>query len=121
MCFKFFGLHFQYATSIVYTYIVLQAATLYIHSVAGCNIVFKNRQKNSEASFRIDQKNPSAFFWWSCGHQIRDFLVACTNVDICLYMRYSKSYFRRLKFWLVLYVHSATALFVYNNILTKES
>jgi hypothetical protein len=27
MCFKFFGLHFQYATSIVYTYIVLQAAT----------------------------------------------------------------------------------------------
>jgi hypothetical protein len=39
MCFKFFGLHFQYATSIVYTYIVLQAATLYIHSVAGCNTI----------------------------------------------------------------------------------
>jgi hypothetical protein len=27
MCFKFSRLHFQYATSIVYTYIVLQAAT----------------------------------------------------------------------------------------------
>jgi hypothetical protein len=54
MCFKIFGLHFQYVASIVYKYIVLQAA-------ASCLKI----SKKIPTSFRIDQKNlRSSFYIW---------------------------------------------------------
>jgi hypothetical protein len=46
MCFKIFGLHFQYVASMVYKYIVLQAA-------ASC---LKIRKKNPDKYFKLGIK-----------------------------------------------------------------